>query len=154
MWTEKGSWFVFKLVKVRQSCSHLSVRNIWLETIISSYHDIHTVCPRRLDPFHEVTYNIKCFETAWAYGVKHIPAGNLPNSKLINNSLSLLLVKNRFLFPCDPVCLISPKSPIRIMRLVSAILVLHTRPNQTSQPNQISSRISKNSKSWKYWFFL
>ena len=111
------------------------------------------IFPRRLDPFHEVTYNIKCFETAWAYGVKHIPAGNLPNSKLINNSLSLWMVKNRFLFPCDPVCLISPKSPIRIMRLESAILVLHTRPNQTSQPNQISSRISENLKSWKFRFF-
>ena len=106
-----------------------------------------TVCPRSLDPFYEVTYYIKWFETAWTYGVKHIPAGNLPNSKLINNSLFLWMVKNRFLFPCDPVCLISPKSPIRIMRLVSAILVLHTRPNQTSQPNQISSRISKNLKS-------
>ena len=35
--------------------------------ILEVCHEQCTVCPRSLDPFHEVLYNIKWVKTSWTY---------------------------------------------------------------------------------------
>ena len=55
-------------------------------------HEAHTVCPRSLDPFHRVYYNIKWIKTSWTYSKTYIQYSKNIKSMVIAFSKDLLLI--------------------------------------------------------------
>ena len=86
-----------RLVKAASSCSLLSSVPQSSATLFSFHHaggrsyrvewldGWHIKCPRSLDPFHIITYNIKWVKTSWTHSIyeKHISSMNIGSSSVL-----------------------------------------------------------------------
>ena len=99
---EKGSY----LVSVPRHCKSIQLNQNYL----------------RRDDQGPKTLCFRAQKSAYGERIKNI-LDDFDLNRRVYFTLVLILELNSF-FPCDPVCLISPKSPIRIIRLDPAAAIL------------------------------